>query len=217
MANLPSAGKSDWKPMTPSPASPSAPRAAGVAPAKEGDWEKKPDGEGKEGEGGKDDKKKGAGGGAEQAPEEQPSDWPYLCAFIVAIGKDFFLDPLAVGSMPIIGNIVTAISGFMIAGFLFFTARGGLRRNLLKKYAPQAISLLLGVGAEQLGNITFIGALFPSETISMCVIYGIELFTRKSAIGRKLEGTLEKGLSKLDGSKGGGTTGAAPSVPAVPK
>ncbi len=98
-------------------------------------------------------------------------DWLFVIAAIVALLKDFVLDPIGIGSLPVIGTVITWCVSILI-GFLVLLAGGSGKKQMAK-----LVILIAGTLIETFFGLNFV----PGETGMVIAIYVVVLIDRKIA------------------------------------
>lgn len=103
-------------------------------------------------------------------------DWMYGIALCLAIFKDVS-DFVGLGSLPLIGTLITFAVSFIIGMIMFITGSGGkmgttkrVIKSLIKRYG----TLVAGTGVEMFFGLNF----FPIETFMVALVFYLTLQER---------------------------------------
>jgi hypothetical protein len=102
-------------------------------------------------------------------------DWTYGIALTAALFKDIS-DLTGLGSLPIIGTLITIIVWFVI-WFIMFITRAGMKRMMVKFIVRKLGVLFGGTFIEFIPILNF----FPTETLIVVVVFYLLLRERKEA------------------------------------
>jgi len=106
-------------------------------------------------------------------------DWLFGIALCFALFKDIS-DFVGLGSLPVIGTLVTFGVSFIIGMIMFITGSGGKRGNakrVIKSLAKRYGTLVAGTGVEMFFGLNF----FPIETAMVVVVFYLTLQERMLA------------------------------------
>jgi hypothetical protein len=106
-------------------------------------------------------------------------DWLYGIALCVALFKDIS-DFVGLGSLPVIGTLVTFGASFVIGMIMFITGSGGKMGNakrVVKSLVKRYGTLAAGTGVEMFFGLNF----FPIETAMVAVVFYLTLQERMLA------------------------------------
>ncbi|MBU2028417.1 hypothetical protein KJ761_00820 [Patescibacteria group bacterium] len=106
-------------------------------------------------------------------------DWMYGIALCFALFKDIS-DFVGLGSLPVIGTLVTFAVSFIIGMIMFITgSRGkmGNAKRIVKSLAKRYGTLVAGTGVEMFFGLNF----FPIETAMVAVVFYLTLQERMLA------------------------------------
>ena len=113
-------------------------------------------------------------------------DWMYGIALTLAIFKDIS-DFIGLGSLPVIGTLITFAVSFVIGMIMFLTGSGMKKRvikSLMKKYGTLALCTLV----EMFFGLNF----FPVETFMVIAVFYLTLRERMLADMEEKIATNEK-------------------------
>jgi len=106
-------------------------------------------------------------------------DWMFGIALCLALFKDIS-DFVGLGSLPVIGTLITGGVSFIIGGIMFLTGSTGkvanakrIAKSLIKKWG----TLIAGTAIEMLFGLNF----FPIETLVVAVVFYLTLQERMLA------------------------------------
>lgn len=99
-------------------------------------------------------------------------DWLFGVAFAVALLKDF-LDFAILGSIPLIGTVITILASLTIGAVLIITGASSNGKSIVKKFGV----LLGGSTLEMFFGLNFL----PMETITLIITIYLTLAERKAA------------------------------------
>lgn len=99
-------------------------------------------------------------------------DWIFGIALCFAILKDV-VDLVGLGSLPVIGTVITFFASAIIFFSLLLAGGGGKKKKWAKKYGIIIVGTLL----EFLFGLNFL----PVETCVVIAVYGLTLIERKEA------------------------------------
>jgi len=106
-------------------------------------------------------------------------DWLFGIALCFALFKDVS-DFVGIGSLPVIGTLVTFAVSFIIGMIMFITGSGGKRGNakrIVKSLAKRYGTLAAGTGVEMFFGLNF----FPIETAIVVIVFYLTLKERMLA------------------------------------
>ncbi|PIP26417.1 MAG: hypothetical protein COX31_02565 [Candidatus Moranbacteria bacterium CG23_combo_of_CG06-09_8_20_14_all_40_16] len=106
-------------------------------------------------------------------------DWLYGIALCFALFKDIS-DFVGLGSLPVIGTLVTFGVSFIIGMIMFITGSGGKRKStqrMAKALAKRYGTLVAGSAVEMFFGLNF----FPIETLTVALVFYLTLQERMLA------------------------------------
>jgi hypothetical protein len=106
-------------------------------------------------------------------------DWLFGIALCLALFKDIS-DFVGLGSLPVIGTLVTFGVSFIIGMIMFITGSGGKvksTKRIIKSLAKRYGTLVAGTGVEMFFGLNF----FPIETLVVAVVFYLTLRERMLA------------------------------------
>jgi hypothetical protein len=99
-------------------------------------------------------------------------DWLYGIALTLAIFKDIS-DFIGLGSLPVIGTLITFAVSFII-GMIMFLTGSGMKKRIVKSLAKRYGVLIIGSLLEMLFGLNF----FPIETSVVIIVFYLTLRER---------------------------------------
>lgn len=123
-------------------------------------------------------------------------DWFYGIALCLAIFKDIS-DFVGLGSLPVIGTLITFAVSFTIGLIMFLTGSGGKRGNakrIVKSLAKRYGTLVAGTGVEMFFGLNF----FPIETAMVAVVFYLTLQERMLADKDRAQSTTPDSSERKD-------------------
>jgi hypothetical protein len=102
-------------------------------------------------------------------------DWMYGIALTLAILKDIS-DFVGLGSLPVIGTLITFSVSFII-GMIMFLTGSGMKKRFVKALLKRYGALIIGSLLEMLFGLNF----FPIETCMIIIVFYLTLRERMLA------------------------------------